>query len=279
LYSDHAYEILVVDQTPDTNLPEFARSKLHAWHAQKQIRWIRKDKPNLPAARNTALTLATGEVVLFVDDDVLIPSHFIEQHRQYYLDNSAHIIAVAGQVLNRQDTSTPDELSLEHPYRGTTARFPDELQVTTSWPYLAGGNHSVLRDVAMSIGGYDEHFVGTGFYEDSDFTFRLVAGRYGNILYDPKAWVIHLKAFSGGCRINSYDTQSEIQYLSGTFLYWFRYPQPRSLLRQVYYFLRAGPFRQENIQYPHRQAMAWQAFVQTLRYASKARNQIKSPFI
>src|SRR5437870_1137860 len=67
------YEVIVVDQTASVD-PK-VRDYIHS--LGDQIRYCRLPKPNLPAARNAGVRLATGTVVIFIDDDVRIPRDYV----------------------------------------------------------------------------------------------------------------------------------------------------------------------------------------------------------
>src|SRR5262249_917971 len=67
-----------------------------------------------------------------------------------------------------------------------------ERRPAINWPSCNG---SVRRELALSIGGFDEQFTRT-WYDDADFSWRLhKAG--AKIVYDPCASLVHLKGPSG----------------------------------------------------------------------------------
>ena len=66
------FEILVVEQskTIDENLIKMCDSN------KLTIRLLSQELPNLPKARNYGVKNATGEIILFVDDDIEIDRFF-----------------------------------------------------------------------------------------------------------------------------------------------------------------------------------------------------------
>jgi glycosyltransferase involved in cell wall biosynthesis len=90
------FEVLVVDQTqthePDTQafLDEMATSG--------KIKLFRLDWASLPGARNYAVRRSSGEIILFIDDDVQLTPGFLATHAKNYVENP-EIGAVAGRVL------------------------------------------------------------------------------------------------------------------------------------------------------------------------------------
>ncbi len=91
-------ELIVVDQTPSISarLSDFLRQSgdLIAYH--------QLNVPNLPAARNVGVMKSTGDIVIFVDDDVVVGPHFVEQHMSAYADWS--VSGVTGLCLPRAGT-------------------------------------------------------------------------------------------------------------------------------------------------------------------------------
>jgi GT2 family glycosyltransferase len=62
-----------------------------------------------------------------------------------------------------------------------------------------GGNLSVRRDRILSIGGFDENFVGAAYRFEAEFA-RRVWRSGGRVLFDPAASIRHLQAARGGTR-------------------------------------------------------------------------------
>ena len=149
-------EILVVDQTPSHD--KRTEIELNVLAAEGKIRWLRLDKPSIPAAMNRALLAARGEVVLFLDDDVELISEIVAAHAAAHRDKAATL--VAGQVIQSWQTVLDDG---EPSFAGGRQEDPDAFLFNSSrrcWiARFMGGNFSVNRDAAIAIGGFDENFV------------------------------------------------------------------------------------------------------------------------
>jgi GT2 family glycosyltransferase len=62
-------------------------------------------------------------------------------------------------------------------------------------------NGSVRRDAFLSVDGFDENFAGASYGDDADMALRMqAAGMY--IVYDPRPWLVHLLAPTGGLRLS-----------------------------------------------------------------------------
>ena len=211
--SPGADEVLIVDQTP-CHEPETNRF-LETEAAAGRLRWLRQSPPSLPAARNRALREAHGDVVLFIDDDVLLEPGFVEQHRSNY--ENATVVAVGGRVvqartgwmLPRAPQSWPRDLDFLY------FRF-DSSPRTVGIANFSGGNHSVRRAYALETGGYDEAYIGWAFREETDLALRIWR-RGGIIVFDPVASLTHLQAPAGGCRFEEASTPDWVIAFPGTY--------------------------------------------------------------
>jgi GT2 family glycosyltransferase len=185
---DPAEEIIVVDQTPTHE--SATEDALTAFAATGAVRWIRLSKPSIPAAMNEALREARGDLVLCLDDDILPGEALVASHREAHA--RGNLLLVAGQVLQPGDE--PRDL----PAEGEGFRFSSSRpQRVSEFP---GGNFSIRRNEAISMGGFDERFVQVAYRFEREFADRfLMAG--GQIFFEPSASIRHLKAPSGGTRV------------------------------------------------------------------------------
>jgi len=190
-----ADEVLVVDQTPRHD--DATESQLDAWSHEGAIRWLRLERPSIPHAMNEALRNATGEIVLFLDDDLIPSGDLVGRHRAAIATQQAD--AVVGQILQ------PGEGPIAFPaFRNRTRlgdlAFPFNADSGTPVTNVMAGNLAVVRERALAIGGFDENFTTTAYRFETDFAWRLLdAG--GTIWFEPMASIHHLKADRGGLRV------------------------------------------------------------------------------
>jgi glycosyltransferase involved in cell wall biosynthesis len=169
-------EIIVVDQSP----LEKRKTELYEAYASK-IKLVFLDTAGQSTARNAGLEAATGDWILFFDDDSLAWEDMIEQH----------ILAV-----ENFDVSISTGVTLA-PWKDKT-HLPAKLQHFHIPHVLDTGNSFVRKDLLASVGGFDKAFdKGSG--ADNDLGTRLfLMGE--EILFNPKAIRTHYKASSGGLR-------------------------------------------------------------------------------
>jgi glycosyltransferase involved in cell wall biosynthesis len=111
-------------------------------------------EPNRGAARNAGIALARGAIVLFADDDVIMPSGFLAAHTAAHAGTFP--VAVSGPILN-----VPDAQSRPKPGPANYSRA-----------FFCTCNVSVPRSALVAAGNFDERFNLYG-WEDTELGLRL----------------------------------------------------------------------------------------------------------
>jgi GT2 family glycosyltransferase len=191
-----AKEILVIDQSPGHE--SGTMQQLSAWDAESQVQWLRLERPSITRAMNTGLRAAKNDLVLFVDDDVVPVSDLVREHTNAHAIDSS-LWATVGQVIQPWQESE----AIQPPRKLTGIRadfdFPFHSTVDAKVQNVMAGNLCVRRDRALSIGGFDENFIGAAYRFETEFARRVIASD-GKILFVGSAGLKHLKAASGGTR-------------------------------------------------------------------------------
>lgn len=182
---DRAAEIIVVDQTPSHEAA--TESMLREWEHAGRLRWMRLPRPSIPAAMNVGVLAATQPLVLFLDDDIVPKPALVAAHCAAHADHPG--VIVAGRVLQpwHDESGAPH---MQFHFAGTRAEWIDEFM---------GGNFSLQRAAALSLGGFDENFVKVAYRFEAEFAHRWRASGRG-IFFEPAACLRHLKAGAGGTR-------------------------------------------------------------------------------
>lgn len=181
------HEVLVIDQTSSHEAATLAR--LQEMNGSGAIRLVCLPEPNIPRAMNAGLIRAVGEIVLFLDDDVVPSPDLIFSHKASHLAHRGAWVVV-GQIL--QPGQLPQALDPGEPFRFNST--------APAWIDLAmAGNMSVKRDRAILAGGFDENFLGAAYMFETEFAGRVLRGG-GRIFFEPSASIRHLRAPRGGTR-------------------------------------------------------------------------------
>jgi GT2 family glycosyltransferase len=247
-------ELLVVDQIAE-HTPE-TRNFLETASSASRLRYFNLDEAGLTRARNFGAKMAHGQVLIFLDDDIIPGAKLIEAHLAAYEDPK--VAAVAGQVLNL----------------GEEQKFAPGLFVHTEqmkdFRALYGANFSIRRAVFIAIGGSDERLGVHSYTEDVLLASQIVEKGF-SIVYEPLASIHHLLHPRGGCRITDATQPTREWEKSHSKLYLFHIQfrtQHLNRWQTLRDAVRHGPLRRENVVRPWRQPWAWVAF---LRAFGKAR--------
>lgn len=176
-------EIVVVDQS------DVEHAELSGWtnEARSSVRYLWKPARGLSLGRNTGIRASTGEILLFLDDDILVPPGWFGQIVTT-LTRAGEKAVVTGRVVGGEpEVSGAFAPSLHLDPEPTVYRGRPGRDV------LLPMNMALFRTAIADVGSFDERLgVGTRFpsSEDNDFGFRLLEAGY-EIVYDPEVVVVH----------------------------------------------------------------------------------------
>ena len=173
--------IVCIDHNPD-----MAAAAGRSWEDDGEVTVVENHYPGrLGSARNTAVELATADVVAFLDDDAEAPADWLERIAAVYTSEPL-AQAVGGGPRPRYESSRPSWFPLEFDwvfgcvYRG----LPPERG---HYDRLIGACMSARRSAILTVGGFhsDNH-------DDMDLSHRLTH-TYGinAVVYDPSIEVAH----------------------------------------------------------------------------------------
>jgi glycosyltransferase involved in cell wall biosynthesis len=204
-----AVDVVVVDNGSTDGTAEllarWAEAGTGAGHRQRRV--VTEPVAGLSRARNAGIAAATGDVVLFLDDDAVAPRGWVEAHLAAHGDPTvpatattmtpatpAPVAAVGGPVVLTWPDGRPSWLApqLEHWFSALdhgdrAGPFPRD-----HGPY--GTNMSVRRSVLAEVGGFAERLGRRRrsllSSEEAELWRRLWVAGHG-IVYEPAALVLH----------------------------------------------------------------------------------------
>lgn len=165
------FEVIVVD---DASGPETVAVLEQAAGLATNLRWVSQPHNRGPAAaRNRGVELAEGELLLFMDDDIVASPALVESHIALHAEKP-DTYGVVGLV---------EWLPALHvtPFMRWVEAFPLQFGFATMTEGLQGDptgafytcNLSMKRSLFRAAGGFDERFPFAA-YEDTELAIRLI---------------------------------------------------------------------------------------------------------
>ena len=191
-------EILVADNSSDDTpqmVAEVARS------TSRSVRLLSSDE-RLPAVkRNQALREATGDLVIFMNDDVWVRPDFVRRHVEAHARHPCPV-AVVGHV--EQSARMPDTAFIAWYRPFAYDEIADRAGRPVGWRYHWSMNLSLPRAVMLERNLiFHEDWAEIG-HEDIELGYRWAKAGYP-IIYEPAAWGEHFHPhdLASSCRLQA----------------------------------------------------------------------------
>ena len=159
------YEVLVVDNNSSDHTPAVLTAKAALY---PNLRLFSQLKRGAAATRNVGIREARGEIILFIDDDILAEPNLVEAHLTAHATNPK--ASIIGAVVSPWEQSTDPFLrylrdrAIFNPY--SVASIPMDFS------FYHTGNVSTSRKQLLEVGGFNEEFFLYGM-EDIELGYRL----------------------------------------------------------------------------------------------------------
>jgi len=191
-------QVVVVDASDDDR----TRSIVRAWTAGGPIADVQylRAAPGLTRQRNVGIAVATGDVVMFLDDDVVLEPVYVARIAELFacdpaLGGAQGVIATTALHGRRRLVNLFRRLFLMNSLGGSGGVKRSGFAAYDAWPRtvrpvtsLVGCNMSYRRSVFARF-RFDEWFDGYGLGEDQDFSYRV--GRVHRLVQTPHARLEH----------------------------------------------------------------------------------------
>jgi len=229
------YEVIVIDADQEgSSHPVVTTFDQQVSPAVRYLRTV----PSLTRQRNYGIDDASGDVVVFLDDDVTIQSDIFARLAEVYGD--ASIVGATGRVIEPDSGRVGDRASplrrllLGSGREGTFTRYGyprylRNLDEPRDVEFMQGCFMSARYDAAARV-RFDEHLGGYALAEDEDFSYRL--SRLGRIRYVPEIHVEHRKLGFGSQDPRSFDRRVIVNRA-----YLFRKNFPQTVLARLQFVL------------------------------------------
>ncbi len=205
-----AWEVIVVNNRCEDDTDEVVRRQ----QLSVPTLLTHEETPGAAAARNRGAREACGEILIFIDNDILVPPDFIRRHAETLRVNPN--CWFVGRVIN------PPEL------RDTAfGRYRDDLhesyfqdlptQNFADYDGATGQNWAMRRDEFFSAGGFDEGYA-IASCEDAELALRARQKGF-RTMFNPQSVVVHN---DWATDIDSFCRRQELYSISSVLL-WKKY--------------------------------------------------------
>lgn len=211
---------------------------------------VEQENKGQAVARNKGIAKAKGDIILFIDDDILIPPDFIENHIYAHKMNPNTIVLgkinliyanlfdqIENMFLQKSYTEVLDSLHrlcCKDLYLGMVETIYQKRFDQLFWICFTGGNSSVEHKMLEKVGFFDEQFYRWG-PEDIELGYRFNLSRT-SFMYHPECYCFHLDLLKERNQMMR-DTMKNIKYLKK------KYPDSSSI--QNYIDFTSGGFTLE----------------------------------
>lgn len=180
------YEILVINDSERALNLDFPGVKV-----------LRNPNKGAAAARNFGASLANGEILLFLDDDIVVTQLAIERLLNYTLSSTRQLWfpnwRYPDELLAEMDRSSFGRFLHQIRYHELKGWLPASDWKSDTEPFELNGVASYCLMIRKSdfeeLGGYDQSFLFAG-AEDYDISRRLISAGF-SFRIDPSIWVFH----------------------------------------------------------------------------------------
>jgi len=206
-------EVIVVDDSDDDETSKLIRENSDLFSNKGiSLKYSRgsSDNRSISAARNIGAAKSTGEIVLFLDDDVILDSRYVEEvlgtYGEYPMAKGVqgYVVSEVAQLSNfgsilvnslnkiffmfvaLEKNKCFYRLGIIYPYS------PDRI-IQCNW--LHGSNMSLKREVLQRF-RFDENLRRRSIGEDLDLSYRIYKRYPNSLLMNSRARLIHTSAFN-----------------------------------------------------------------------------------
>jgi GT2 family glycosyltransferase len=192
-------EVVVVENRPASSTVRATLAQ--EFPADDRVRVIDVPRPGLSNARNAGIDAACGEIVAFVDDDVVVDDRWADTVAQAFDDPSVGCVTglIVPLSLGNSEQALFDEFAgfgkglVTRVFELGAGRLEGPLFPYAAGTFGSGANTAIRTSIARELGGF-ESTLGAGTLarggEDLDMYVRLLlCGQ--RLVYEPSAIVFH----------------------------------------------------------------------------------------
>lgn len=179
------WEIVLVDDSEDERMLQFKEWQI------PNLRIIEKEHSGRADTRNVGIQNSNGEILIFMDSDMIVDEHFVENHYDCHLKDDCdialgkvnHIVNdykdKVRQIVDANEINKLEDIITKDDYLNLTRIVFQNREAADyiGWVCCLFSNCSVKREVLEKSGVFDVDFVGWGL-EDIELGYRFFKEKF-----------------------------------------------------------------------------------------------------
>ncbi len=183
------FEIIVVDQSDVLSPDKKTVINTH----RGVLKYYKLEERGRSLAKNYGILFSSGDIIIFCDDDIIVPPNFISTHVRTFDDKS--IGALSCRLVEENQRAEPIDKPLRTTFYGRLINKPYST-VSGYVTSLNGGNMSFRKEVLDKVGFFEEHFLGTSMVEEPDIAYRIVKSGF-RLYFNAEITIFHYPQQNG----------------------------------------------------------------------------------
>jgi glycosyltransferase involved in cell wall biosynthesis len=175
------FEVVIVDDGSTDGTEDLIASLA----LPESFRYVRQNNQGAAVARNCGASQVRGDILLFLDSDVIPDTTLLEEHLKSHRTHDRALVVGRTRALEAKN------FDLFYKVLGNEIFAHDEgnEEKQLTFQEVLSRNLSLQRESFLKIGGFDEDFPRSGF-EDIEFAYRATRRGF-SVVYNPKAAGVH----------------------------------------------------------------------------------------
>jgi GT2 family glycosyltransferase len=201
-------EVLIVDNSTNNDSMELVKQRKNEFANKKiLLEYLKNQNENsLTVARNIGVGAAKGEIVLFLDDDVVLEKGYLQQIIEVY-EKYPRVRGVQGYIRPEKPSRIRNlvyklfflyhlEKNKCRALPSVSATYPGSLDKVVFCQWLSGANHSFKREIYQDF-QYDPNLKKYSDGEDLEFSYRVFKKYPDGLYITPRAKLVHKTSPTG----------------------------------------------------------------------------------
>ncbi|MEZ0345679.1 MAG: glycosyltransferase family 2 protein [Infirmifilum sp.] len=198
-------EVILVDDTPSDEVKLLCEGRKSDFLAKGiKLLYLRNPKNRSAAtARNVGAEFATGDILLFLDSDVILLPNYVEEILRVFKEKP-DAVGVSGYMVNVAESAQRDRLlrmknifrrifryGYRHiPNKCGLGEYPVPLTRVIPCQWLSGSNVAYKREVFLNF-RFDENLGDYSYMEDLLLSYTIYKAYQGGLYITPSAKCVH----------------------------------------------------------------------------------------